>query len=139
MSYFYEDKFVKESKSLRQKIAEEMKRCVHFTGIQHDTCRAGVNYHELLGTGVGCFAHMPCLADDGAAVVCESRQLPTEAEARKTVEEANAAVAEFLNQMAQGICQFCKVEVKQRQVGHCVYGTCGHRLYQGKVNPKFAA
>lgn len=121
-----------------RRVRKEMNRCVHFTGIQHDECKVGVNYQSLLGSGDGWAAHMPCLADDGATVVCEQRQLATEAEARQIVAEHDAAIADFLNEMAQGICSTCKVEVRQRQVGSCVYGACGHRLYQGKVNPKYA-
>lgn len=36
------------------------------------------------------------------------------------------------------VCPTCKVKVRQQQIGRCVYGDCGHRLYQGKVNPEHA-
>jgi hypothetical protein len=31
------------------------------------------------------------------------------------------------------MCPVCNSEVKKVQVGRCVYGDCGHRLYQGKI------
>jgi hypothetical protein len=115
-----------------------MNRCIHFNGIVNETCAAGVNYKDLLGDGVGWAAHMPCLADDGSAIVCERRQLPTREEAVATEEEHNRHIKQFLKELSEGICPVCKQKVQQRQVGLCVYGTCGHRLYQGRVNPEFA-
>jgi hypothetical protein len=48
-------------------------------------------------------------------------------------------IAEFISCIAESRCPHCKKQVTQRQVGHCVYGVeCGHRMYQGTVNPKFA-
>lgn len=65
----YEAKRGKEmSKTLAEKKTEQKERsilrimstCVHFTGIQHDSCKAGVNYHSQFGDGAGCFANIAC-------------------------------------------------------------------------------
>ena len=115
-----------------------MNRCIHFNGVQHDVCDAGVNYHGLMGSETGCFAHMPCFNDEKSTVVCPKRQFPSREEAEKDVTESDARIAKFIEELNQSICSICKVQVKQRQVGRCVYGTCGHRLYQGTVMPEFA-
>lgn len=129
---------MKIPKTFDEKVKQEMNRCIHFNGVQHNVCDADVNYHELLGSEVGCFAHMPCFNDEKSTVVCSKRQFYSREEAEKVVKDHEARLAEFIEQLNQSICPICKVQVKQRQVGRCVYGTCGHRLYQGTVMPEFA-
>jgi hypothetical protein len=83
--------------TLEKRIADERERrvlrimhtCIHFTGIQHDKCEAGINYHEQFGTGVGCFAHIPCTSDESPKS-CPLVTYPnrTEAEAEETKREA---------------------------------------------------
>lgn len=124
-------------KEIRRRVRVEMNRCIHFNGVMNDECNAGINYHALMGSGVGCFAHMPCFNDEASPVTCGKATFPTEQEARARVDEHEKHIQEFIHQLNNSICPTCKVEVRQRQVGPCVYGTCGHRLYQGKVNPKF--
>lgn len=128
----------KHEQEMQRRTCEEMHRCVHFNGVMNDECDAGVNYHGLLGDGVGCFAHMPCLSDKQSSVTCSRAQFLSESEARAKVDAHEVHIQEFIQQLNNSICPTCKVEVKQRQVGPCVYGTCGHRLYQGTVNPEFA-
>jgi hypothetical protein len=130
---------MKVPKTFEEKVQQEMNRCIHFNGVQHDKCEAGVNYHELLGDGPGCFAHLPCLKDDSGTVVCPKREFCSRETAETNVNEHEAHIKQFLEDLRQSICQICKVQVKQRQVGSCVYGTCGHRLYQGTVMPEHAA
>ena len=36
-------------------------------------------------------------------------------------------------ELRDGKCPTCHQAVTQKQVGHCVYGSCGHRLYQGRL------
>lgn len=124
-------------KEMQRRIREVLRRCIHFNSVMNDECEAGVNYHALLGNGFGCFAHMPCLSDT-TITTCDKSSFPTEDEARAQVEAREIKIQEFIRELNDGICPVYKVEVKQRQVGPCVYGTCGHRLYQGKVNPKLA-
>lgn len=125
-------------KEIKRRVEVEMNRCVHFNGVMNDKCDAGVNYHGLLGDGFGCFAHMPCLNDEASTVTCIKATFPTEQQARQQVEEHDKHIQEFIEQLNNSICPICKIEVRQRQVGPCVYGSCGHRLYQGRVNPQFA-
>lgn len=128
-----------KAREMERRVQVEMNRCVHFTGIGNKTCNAGVNYREMIGgPDLGWAKHLPCLADDGSSVVCAHAQFPSETEARADVDRREARTVEFLEQIAAGTCPTCKIPVRQTQVGHCVYGSCGHRLYQGKVDPKFA-
>lgn len=70
---------------------------------------------------------------------CGKREEPSDEEIAATEAEIKRRTAEFLSNLSEGRCPECRQEVKQRQVGRCVYGVpCGHRLYQGTVNPKFA-
>jgi hypothetical protein len=124
-------------RTLREQIAA---RCVHFTGTQHDECGAGVNYRALAGGDVLC--RIPCLNDEfwaqkaaehGGFIECPSLHLPTPAEVEAEAQEDERHFAEFAAHLKAGECPTCKSKVKMRQVGPCVYGDCGHRLYQGKL------
>jgi len=128
----------REQKEFQRRVANTMNKCVYFNGITNETCDAGVGYKQLLGDGVGWAAHMPCFNDDGATVVCQKRQLPTRETAVATEEDHDRRIKQFIEELNNSVCPICKQKVQQRQVGPCVYGTCGHRLYQGKVNPEFA-
>lgn len=125
-------------KTFEEKVKQEMNRCIHFNGIMHSECKSGINYYELMGSDPECFAHMPCFNDEHSTVVCSKRQFLSREEAEKDVTESDARIAKFIEELNQSICSICKVQVKQRQVGRCVYGTCGHRLYQGTVTPEHA-
>lgn len=127
----------KHEQEMQRRTRETMRRCIYFNGVMNDECEAGVNYHALMGDGFGCFAHMPCLSDTGV-VSCGKASFLSESEARAEVDADEIKIQQFIRELNDGICPICKVEVKQKQVGPCVYGTCGHRLYQGTVNPKFA-
>lgn len=93
------------AKSVEEKRAEQTERsilrimstCVHFTGIQHTACKAGVNYHEQFGDGEGCFANIPCTTsfNKGPAKDCPKTLYPTreEAEAEEKEREAHTKKA----------------------------------------------
>ncbi len=128
--------------TLREQIAN---CCVHFTGTQHDTCKAGVNYVALAGGQI--LATLPCLrggfwaekaAQHGGFRVCTSERRPTPEEVEAEASAAESSLREFSEHIKAGRCPHCKRPVRMRQVGHCVYGDCGHRLYQGKL-PKAPA
>lgn len=129
---------MKIPKTFEDKVTQEMNRCIHFNGIMNDACEAGINYHELLGSEVGCFAHMPCFNDEKSTVICPKQEFYSREQAEAKVNESEAHIKEFIENLNNGICPICKIQVKQKQVGRCVYGTCGHRLYQGTVMPEFA-
>lgn len=118
-------------KEMQRRTREVLRKCIHFNGVMNDECEAGVNYHALLGDGFGCFKHLPCLSD-ASAVHCDKASFPSDVEARAQVDADEIKIQEFVKQLNDGICPVCKIQVQQKQVGPCVYGTCGHRLYQGK-------
>lgn len=130
-------RLMKIPKTFEEKVEHEMNCCRHFNGVQNNKCEAGINYHELLGSEPGCFAHMPCFNDEKSKVVCPRREFYSLEKSTKIVTEREAHIKQFIEELNQGICSICKIQVKQRQVGRCVYGTCGHRLYQGTVMPQF--
>lgn len=72
-------------KSLREQIAGQ---CVHFCGIQHKHCKAGVELVSVRDSSQPGPYRWPCLTIDGraATTVCAQRRMPTpdevEAEAR---------------------------------------------------------
>lgn len=84
-----------KGKTLEQKRAMQRERhilnilatCVHFTGIQHNSCKAGINYHEQFGSGAGCFANIACTQahprDDFPMKECPSAKYPTRDEAER--------------------------------------------------------
>lgn len=142
-----------------------MKRgtCKFYNGDYHNThCEAGVAYRDVLTDPdviEGSAYRKPCIdweewnrQHGGKGFdnevqrqnwerrgTCAKREEPSDKEIAAAEAEIKRRTAEFLNDLSDGRCPHCRQEVKQRQVGHCVYGVpCGHRMYQGKVNPKFA-
>lgn len=93
--------------SIEQKKADQRERsvlrimstCVHFPGIQHDACKAGVNYHEQFGNGAGCFANIACTQayprEDVPMKECPSVKYPTRegAEAEQAKRDAHTKKA----------------------------------------------
>jgi len=66
--------------------------CIHFRGIQHDLCGAGINIRQLVGgDDFGWGIRIPCLVRDAktCSVTCESRILPTREQAEATVDECD--------------------------------------------------
>lgn len=77
---------------LEQQIRDEMNGCIHFKGIQHDLCGAGVNMRELVGgDDFGWAMRIPCLLIDSftCTVTCAFRELPTREQAEATVAKHN--------------------------------------------------
>ena len=118
-------------------IQQTMNRCKHFTGIQHKTCKALIPY-ERFRTPTGAL-QLPCFSDESSSMPCESAEWYTTEEAEVIEQEHRKAIHAFMTSITEGQCPICKIQVAHQQVGHCVYGSCGHRLYQGTVNPKFKA
>lgn len=58
--------------------------CKHFRGIQHDTCRAGLNARDITGgEAFGWTKRMPCFATNNATALCEKYEEPTTEELAK--------------------------------------------------------
>jgi hypothetical protein len=113
-------------------IQHEMRRCVHFSGIHHDKCRAGVAYatvKNFLGEG----RIYPCVAPE--VMTCASRQLPTQEQAEVLADQAEEHHRAFMAKIALGVCASCDVEAADfKQVGKCIYAMpCGHRVGQGNA------
>lgn len=51
--------------------------------------------------------------------------------------EAGAEIEKAFDDLEHGRCPHCHKKCTQRQVGHCVYGSCGHRLFQGKADSRY--
>ena len=116
-------------------LAEQYKGwCKHFNGIQNDACKIGVSYASLVPEEFGRARKLPCFASTVNPVPCVSCVFPTDEEAAAYERESRRRIAEYMAAIAEGKCPVCKVTVEQRQVGHCVYGSCGHRLYQGRAH-----
>lgn len=115
-------------------------RCRFFNGTQHEACEAGINYQSLTGDGVGWGLKLPCFLaplvvreEPVERATCEKASFPTMAEAKAEAEEALGRLRSTMEKIASGVCPYCDKSITLRQVGSCVYGSCGHRLYQGKV------
>jgi hypothetical protein len=67
-------------------------RCKHFTGIQHDVCKAGVAYKDVRDESTRPYG-FPCFADESRNAVCAKRELTTRDEAEAEEREFQAAFA----------------------------------------------
>lgn len=66
---------------------QKANRCVHFNGIQNETCKAGVSYDVFRNNRVAGKDWMPCLKDAGGDCVhCEKRLWPTPEEIEAELE-----------------------------------------------------
>lgn len=84
-----------KERQFEQRVQRELTTCSHFNGVVHETCKAGVNYHELCGSGVGCFAKIPCTNAEGS-VVCDKRQFPTREQAEQVMREDDSHLERFV-------------------------------------------
>ena len=108
--------------------------CVHFRGLQHDVCAAGVRYADVHGDGVGTDRY-PCFRDSTCGETCPERRFPTAQEIAAEKRRLDDAIRQFQDRLANHECPHCGRPLTRKvQVGRCVYGEpCGHRLYQGRL------
>jgi hypothetical protein len=81
-------------------LAQEMRTCKHFRGIQHERCAAGVELHPLRDISGPGMARWPCLRllnQRECATTCAKLDLPTEAEARASLDELERNIAEIVS------------------------------------------
>lgn len=114
--------------------------CRHFTGIQNEICKLGIRYADVKlvlpdgeTTPDGLRVAYPCLAGSGHPELCDKLSFPTQEEADEHEREVSAHLAEYLQDLAEDRCPVCYQQITKQQVGRCVYGSCGHRLYQGTL------
>lgn len=72
-------------------ILRKMNICAHFTGVQHEVCRAGVRYDTAREPKTETTPYrFACFQDEAQGLVCEKARFPTraEAEAEKLADDA---------------------------------------------------
>ena len=105
-------------KTLKQQIGN---RCVHFSGVQHKQCEAGVAYQG---------GNLPCFRDGGDKRnwACNKVQFPTGEEVEAELDRKNAAMAKFAK--AGPIIDKIKKEYKGQNWGGVeVCPVCNGRLH----------
>lgn len=96
-------------RDLKAQFAQQaMSECRHFNGIQHDTCKAGVNYRQLIGGDdlgwalkIPCMPHLKMKHAKEPKVPCEKYCVMTKEEAEHFAEDAiNTHAKAFLSRVA---------------------------------------
>lgn len=110
--------------------------CVHFRGIQHATCAAGIDMKPVRDSSQPGPYRWPCMtlkADSPATTTCPSYRDPTPEEIAADEAAWNKRLDEMRDNARKGLCNACGVKTTSvRQVGRCVYADpCGHRIGQG--------
>jgi hypothetical protein len=114
-------------------------RCRHFTGIQHDTCAAGIKYTDVqMQFKEHPRVRLPCLDAWNPPVrvpeTCPARSFITQEEHAEQEREFREAGVKALSAMKDGRCPVCGEPIEPSKViGRCQYASCGHRL--GQVKP----
>jgi hypothetical protein len=110
------------------------RECRHFTGIQHKTCAAGVNYMSVRDTSRPGMAKWPCITmhrGEDATTVCPHQSLLTEEEMAAKEARIMAAIEKACADIAAGKCHVCGADAEpSRRDGRCIYNACGHRRGQ---------
>lgn len=122
-----------ENDDLRERVyLRALNKCLHFNGVQHGTCKAGVAYKDIWHDPNG-GSSTPC--HDKACTRCPKQQFPTPEQAREEADKWEKLVEEATRRIKEGLCHECGAKVEKKvQVGRCVYAEpCGHRLYQGRA------
>lgn len=91
-------------------------KCVHFTGVQNETCEAGVRYRDVAG-GRSHLAVLPCLPPmphkaHETPATCASKRLPTEAE----IAASEAEFEQAMERLRRGVSSCCEAEIDESQV-----------------------
>ena len=72
----------------KSRVETIMLRCSHFTGVQHDVCKAGITYAEARGSG-----KLPCLQEYADGATCPKAAFPTYDEAKQEAAEEDTVWA----------------------------------------------
>lgn len=110
--------------------------CRHYSGVGNGpVCKAGILYETVEDNSGKNRRRHPCY-DREAVTVCEKYKPYTADELaaqEKELENFLVKMADFSARKTD-ICFRCGKKVTSlRQVGRCVYTSCGCRLWQGKV------
>jgi len=111
-------------------------RCRHFTGAQNKTCRAGLNYRELVsGDEIGWMARIPCLPESPLRkeprAKCDKYADYTDAELEAEQRESNDRIAhtgEAIKRIRETKLDQGSIECPkcQKRLGFSVAKTNGH-------------
>lgn len=86
------------SKSLREQIAD---KCVHFSGLMNDTCKAGIDYERFRKQAATPGPRgFPCLRDYDKAPECDKREWPSEEYIRARLDKIEASTQRHLKAAA---------------------------------------
>jgi ribosomal protein S27AE len=114
------------------------KWCKHYNGLNNDSCKVGVQY-SVIGTDNKGLAGYHCLSMK-ATKQCENHELRTQQE----IDDINQQIAVYVmksNKLwtrEETECPKCGKEVTSaRQVGRCVYASCGCRMGQGELHEEW--
>lgn len=115
------------SPTVLQQISDQ---CVHFNGIQHGACKAGVTYKDVRAPA-GSFGY-PCVKSMSRGSTCARAEYPTAEQAAAEDARIQAALDAHFGRIAAGKCGHCGEDVNRySQVGNCAYAEpCGHRMGQ---------
>jgi hypothetical protein len=114
---------------------ERKETCIHFRGVQHKRCEAGIALVTVRDASGGGPYRWPCLPPmvpgQTCATTCDSFRAPTAEEIAAEDAEREAAIAEWMDRRQCGNCPTCGEAMTERRVGRCVYAEpCGHRIGQ---------
>ena len=117
--------------NLRSRFVSE---CKHFTGIQNDCCKAGIEYSSVRDISGPGMARWPCLHmvnRDPATTVCPKRQDKSSEDWDREEAALSEALSRFDESIAAGKCAACGADAEpSRVIGRCRYAACGHRMGQ---------
>jgi hypothetical protein len=110
--------------------------CVHFRGVQHKRCEAGIALVTVRDASGGGPYRWPCLPPmvpgQTCTTTCASFRAPTAEEIAAEDAEFAGAFAEIMQRHRDGRCIVCGEVATRKVVGRCAYAEpCGHR--QGQV------
>lgn len=108
-------------------------RCVHFTGIQKNVCKAGVLYQSLMVEG---WKGLPCIATgklthEERCAACPHFKLPTPEEVKEELE----GFAKAFEKIAAGLSTCCEAPLNTAETKRSVTKTCskcGHMVMHGR-------
>lgn len=106
--------------------------CRHFTGLQNETCQAGIVYETVRPAAGPLLAGWPCLGNGG----CDQFEPYTDEELAEQDRELEQFLARLVLFQSHEIdaCPHCDKHVAVlHKVGRCTYGDCGCRLWQGNI------
>lgn len=111
--------------------------CRHYAGLERGkTCEAGVEMDTVITKAPQKPGIVWACCYEEARHLCPAFEHYTAEEIATSEAEIIAFLERFtaLNSGQTNICHHCGKEIESmRQVGRCVYGSCGCRLWQGKV------